>query len=161
MRVALACVGVSAALGLFVGVAWWLLAPRPEYLVGDAGAAALVPATEGAFVAADGLLAVLGLVVGAVLGAVAATRRSDAGPGVVLGVGVGGLLGSAVAAALGMLLGRADVAAAAATAAVGTVVPRAAAGHRAGRRADLAHRRGDRGARRRRQPHRPWGHGVP
>lgn len=117
-RAVLAVAGGSALLGLPVGVGWTLLAPRPVYQVTPAGPA-LDDLTSGAFVAADGWFAVLGLAAGALSAAVAAWRHRHR-PGIALaGLLLGAVLGSVLAWRTGTTLAPPDVQERAAGVAVG------------------------------------------
>lgn len=105
--------GACLLAGIPLGLLWWLVTPRPRFRVVEAGVA-LEQRTAGAFIAADGWFALLGLAAGVVAAVVALARhrrRSEELPGALLGLVLGGALGSLAAWATGSALAPDDVAA--------------------------------------------------
>jgi hypothetical protein len=123
---------IVAALGVPVGVLWWLVSPQTEVTV-VAGGVTLSETAAQAFIAADGWFAILTLAAGIICGEVVAIRggtgsaggagRVD-GPVAAIGLVAGGALAALIAWRTGVFLGRVpDPIAASASAAVGTTLP--------------------------------------
>lgn len=110
-----------AALGIPVGLLWFTVAPRAEWVVRDAGGQ-FKDANTQAIVAADGWFFVITLAVGVACGVAAFASVRRHGPIIAAAVAVGGLVGAAIAAGLGHWLSLAPFAADAAGAADGDVI---------------------------------------
>jgi len=107
----------SLAAGSPLGLVWWLVAPLARLTKRDDGVFAVGMREETA-VAADGLFAVLGVLVGVLAAVLVAflVRRRLAG---LAGLAVGGVLGSVLAWQVGTVLGPPSAEASAAAARVG------------------------------------------
>ena len=90
-------------LGLPVGVLWAGLAPRPDVVVTAAGLDFVDSQTKD-FIAADGLLFVLGVTAGVLVGLAGWRVGRDRPLGTLLGLTLGGVLAGFVAARTGALL---------------------------------------------------------
>ncbi|MDA8371480.1 MAG: hypothetical protein M0026_16675 [Nocardiopsaceae bacterium] len=110
-----ATLGITAALGVPLGVLWWFIAPRPEVTVIGDGATAPYPVSEATF-AVDGYFALIMGVAGIVTGygaylaqyGAALRGRTDLRLACLLGTAFGALVGSVVAWRLGVLMDAGD-----------------------------------------------------
>lgn len=106
-------VGALALLGLVLGVIWWAWSPaRPQAYVisthrfaGLFDVAAVQPAEEESWVAADGRFAVITFVVGLLTGYAAWRWREVRGPVMVAALAIGSVIGAALTGLVGFLLG--------------------------------------------------------
>lgn len=96
------CVGV----GVSMGVAWALLAPRTQLAVKD-GEVVYARVTEAA-IAADLIFAILGIACGVVVSLVLVRCWRSAGPELAVFVAAGGAIGSVVAMRVGLALAGGD-----------------------------------------------------
>lgn len=108
LAAALRTVVLVTLLGLPLGAAWALLAPREQVVRTEGGAQFAEPGGD-LFVTADLLLLLLVGVAGLVCGYVAHAVAGHRGWPVVVGLAVGGSLGAIVAAQFGALLGDAPL----------------------------------------------------
>jgi len=108
---------LSSAVGVLVGLAWWLLTPLAR-LENRADGVFAVGLREEAAVAADGWFAACAVVAGAVTAALVAFLVHQRLAGLA-GVAIGGVLGSVLAWRLGSLLGPPSIEASAVSARVG------------------------------------------
>ncbi|RBY95640.1 hypothetical protein DQ237_14090 [Blastococcus sp. TF02-8] len=95
-----------AVAGAPAGLLWWLLAPKAEYRITDAGPVAVGPPAAELQVGDDAVLLLVLLGLGLGVGFAAWLRRRGRGVGTLLVLAVGGSLASGVAWQLGELLRR-------------------------------------------------------
>lgn len=95
---------ISVALGLVVGVVWWLVAPEVSVGVRD-GQPVLIPAEARNLFGVDVSFAAVGAAAGLLLGAVMCTRYRDHPTALLAGLVLGGVVGSLVAWQVGSTLG--------------------------------------------------------
>lgn len=112
LRVLVVLVGGIAALGLPVGVLWWLVAPVAQLRIQQDGGFFVDPQPE-QFIAADAWFILLTGLVGLVAGLLTWWLARDSGYPAVVGLALGGAAGAALAWGVGTWLGRVDLAAAA------------------------------------------------
>ncbi|MFD0804050.1 hypothetical protein ACFQZU_22420, partial [Streptomonospora algeriensis] len=124
-----AVLGCAAALGVPLGLLWWLLAPRPRVTVGRDGMVLPFPVSEADF-AVDGYFALIMMAAGLVCGytvymiqyRLAARDGADLRMACLLGMAAGSLLGALAAWQVGVLLDAGEFRRAVEAASPGTVV---------------------------------------
>jgi hypothetical protein len=112
LRVLVVLVGGLTALGLPVGVLWWLVAPIAQLRIQKDGGFFVDPQPQ-QFIASDAWFILLTGVVGLAAGLLTWWLAGSSGYSAVLGLALGGTAGAALAWGVGAWLGRVDLAAAA------------------------------------------------
>ncbi len=112
LRLLIVLVGGLAAVGLPVGLVWWLVAPVAQLRIEKDGGFFVDPQPQ-QFVAADAWFILLTGVVGLTAGLLTWWIAKDGGYAAVVGLALGATASAAVAWGVGVWLGRVDLAAAA------------------------------------------------
>jgi hypothetical protein len=105
LRASLRAALLIALAGLPAGMLWWVLAPRVEFVVTDAGPQPIADYSEEFRMAGDAVLALVLLGVGLVAGLATWFFFRRRGVGAVLALAVGGTLAAVLAWQLGEVLG--------------------------------------------------------